>query len=252
MAAGETNYTIATESPVVLVRGRTQVSSVQALLDGVAVVPTVGAYKLVAPDGQIVAEPIVTLAATSTVSVLAVDLDSTWPFGLGYTERWTLTLGGVARTVRRQAIVALYELHPPVSELELTDGEYPDLAQQLGSHGSTLQPFMDTTWAECLRYLFRKGYETDIITEPSDVYDWYRHATLARTFKALLAFQDNQRWRDLWVYHRDEAAAAKSGLSFAGPDDNRDGVPDHHGRTATARSAHVNVPPSRVTSSRRW
>lgn len=253
MAGGETLYTIAVGSPIVFVRGRTQVSSIQALLDGAAVTPTVGTYKLIAPDGQTVGEPAVTLGTTSTVSVLSTALDSDWPYGRGYTERWTLTLGGVARTVRRQAIVGLFELHPPVSELDLVAGEYPDLAQQLGAYGTTLQPYMDREWASCLRHLFRKGVDCTQITEPSDVYDWYRHETLARVFKALLGMQDNQRWRDLWTYHRDEAKAAKAGLSIGGADKNNDGVPDTHGRSAVARSSHPNVAPSRSASTPwRW
>ncbi len=213
MAASETLYTLGSTSEVVLARGRDQVSEVVAELDGTTVAPTAGTYTLVAPNGTTISDPAVTIVdSVATVTIPAADLGTTVAYGVGYYELWTLTLDGVPRSFRRAAVVGRFELHPPVRQLHIVQQEYPDLLTQFAAYPTGLGSIMDGAWSECLRYLWRQGIPSDIVVNPSDVFDWYRHVGLERVFRALLQMQDNLRWDTLRLYHLDAAKAARDGL----------------------------------------
>jgi hypothetical protein len=154
----------------------------------------------------------------------------------------------VVRTVRRIAVLGRFELHPPVNESELVAGEYPDLVEGLGDYGTSLQPFMDTAWAECLRWLWRHGTPSDLLVDASEVYDWYRHTVLARVFKLQAKMLPGDRVETLWRYHDEKAAAAKSG-AVPTVDRDRSGLPDSYARAPVAKTVHVNVSPRRRIAS---
>jgi hypothetical protein len=253
VAGSETIYTIAAGSPVVLVRGRTQVTRIQATLNGAGVSPTgTVEYELSSPGGSVVStgSGLITIGVTGicTATVPDTDLTDAWAYGEHYQERWTLTLGSVDRTVRRLAVLGRFELHPPVSEAELVAGEYPDLAEGLGDYGTTLQPFMDAAWAECLRWLWRKGTPSDLLVDAGEVYDWYRHTVLARVFKMQSKMQPGASLEALWRYHDEQATAAKNGVAPT-IDRDRTGQPDSYARKPLAQTVHVNVSPRRRIAS---
>lgn len=249
MAAGETPFTILCRSQVVLCRERAQVSRIKAYRDGALVVPSAADYELLDAGGNVISDEAPSIAVDGTVSVNipALDLPSTLAFGEQYQERWILTLGGIPRTVRRIAILARFELHPPVSEEELVAGEYPDLVEGLGDYGTTLQPFMDTAWAECLRWLWRQGTPSDLLVDASEVYDWYRHTVLLRVFKLQAKMQPGDRIEGLWRYHEEKATAARQGAAHT-VDRDRSGLPDSYAREPAAQVVHVNVMPRRRLS----
>lgn len=260
MTASETLLTLPNARPVVLGRERTQVSKMACYRDGVLVAPSAGTLTLKDPAGATVASPTVTIVSSiAQATYSAGNLPSTLAFGEGYTEWWDLTVETVSRPVRRLVTLARFELHPPMTVLDITEGEYPDLEQQLGDYSTTasgdtqLQTFMDKAWDHCMRRLWRMGSPAVLLVDSGDVFDWYRHETLQRVFKALLTMQANERWRELWEYHRDEARAAKDGLR---PVQDRDqtGIPDNKGRQAVVMSVHPNTPPRRrrPSGSRRW
>jgi len=255
MAAGETVFTFASASRIVLERGRAQVSRLAVYRDGalVAPTPTGSSYELVSPAGVVVANPTVSVAAgIAQVTIPSLSLPTTLPYGEGYSERWVLVLESVPRTFRRMAVMGRFELHPPVAETELTLGEYPDLVSSLGDYGQSLQTFMDAAWNELLRHLARYGTYAHIVVEPTDVFDYYRHLVFERVFRALLKFQDSERWRNLWEFHREEMKAARDGLRIQ-VDRDVDAMADSLGPDPVLRSIHPNLAPfRRMATPWRW
>ncbi len=253
MAGSETVYTLGyvpLSAPLVLARGRDFVSSVAVMVDGALTAPSAGTYALYAPNGDLVDDP--TVSVVSDVARATVNVPATFAYGEGYREEWTLTVGGVVRSFRRQATVARFELHPPVLESELVTQEYPDVVRQMGDFGTSLQGFLDGAWAYCLRYLWRQGTPADVLCEPSDLYDWYRHEGLGRVFKAFYGSQESQRWLELWRYHEAEALKARSALRVT-VDRDRDGVADALGKEAVTLQVHTNSAPRvRLPSAHRW
>ena len=253
MTASQTLLTFPNGRQLVLGRAREQITKMPCYRDGVLVDPTSGTLSLVGPTGTVLATPAVTIVGNiAQATYTAVMLPITLGFGEGYTEQWLLVIDGIEVPVRRLAIMSRFELHPPVAFTDITEGEYPDLLQQLGDYsttadgGSQLQAFMDRSWEGCLRHLWRLGTPSVLIVDSSDVFDWLRHEVLARTFKALLGMQANDRWQKLWDFHREEARAAKTGVK---PIQDRDqsGTPDNVGRQPVAMSVHPNMPPRRRT-----
>lgn len=246
MAVGETVYIVASSSRVVLARGRAQVSRLTATRNALAVTPSAATYELLSPSGSILANPTPAIVGSIAEATLtALNLPITLSLGENYSERWTLTIDGIERSFRRMAVLARFELHPPVAESELLSGEYPDLAQNLGNYGTTLQSFMDAAWAELLRTLQRYGSFADILVDSSDVFDLYRHMVLERSFRAMLKFQESERWRGLWEHHRDEMRGARDGLKVQ-VDRDRDGLADHLGMESIVKSIHQNMAPRRT------
>ena len=150
-----------------------------------------------------------------------------------------------------EAILARFELHPPLSETEIVEGEYPDLRAQLGSRSSNLQDMQDQAWREVLRTPYRRGTPADVVLDPVDVLDWYRHMVLERVFRAQFkAAGDPDHVR--WEYHRDEATAAGDAIR-ALTDRDRDGVADSSTREPLAKAVHANLAPrSRMPSTWKW
>jgi hypothetical protein len=258
VAAGETSIVVPTAARILLVRGRAQISRLTAWRSAAQLVPTEASYQLLAPGGSVLvnhtafgANLSVDVAGTVSANVGASVLPETLGLGEGYSERWTLTVGGLVRSAVRQAVLARFELHPMVAEAELVEGEYPDLQAALGNYGQTLQAFMDAAWNELLRILAKYGTWADILVEPSDLYDLYRQLVFERVFRSLSKMQEgNERWARLWEHHRDEMRAARDGLRVQ-VDRDRDGLADSLGMESVVRSVHPNVGPRR-TMARPW
>lgn len=247
MAAGELVYVFAQSARVLLERGRAQTSRLAVYRDGVQVVPSSGTYKLFGPSGAELVSMAATFAGdgTAEAGLTAPQLGATLAYGEGYHEEWTLTIAGVVRSFRRMVVLSRFELHPPVSEVQLVGAEYPDLVTNLGNFGQTLQPYIESTWAELLRLLARYGTWADILVEPSDVFDLHRHMVFERVFRSLFKMQEgNERWRELWLFHRDEMRATREGLKVQ-VDRDRNGLADSLGMESVVKSVHPNVPPRR-------
>lgn len=257
-APGETLYTFRRDSKPVYQRARQNITQMAAYRDGALVAPSAGTYALWRPeddldDGTPIAGTVVVSASVATVTLDALDLPTTEPLGPGWMEIWTLDMpDGVTYTVRRPVVVGRFQLFPPMTEADLTLGEYPDLTVNLGRNGSTvLQGLMDGAWQMLIRYLEAQGRWGDIIVDSSDVFDWFRHETLRRCFSAMMMRQPNARWEELFAMHRDEAKVAKAGLRIT-VDRDRDGRADSEGKEAVTKSIVPNVPPRRRARSSKW
>lgn len=258
-ATGETLYYFRRNTKPVLQRARANEMELAAYRDGALAAPSAGTYSLFAPRADIAAATpvstgaVVVAGSIATYTVPAVDLPTTLTLGPGYLEQWVLTMPDTrVYTLRRPVVVGLFQLFPPISEADLVAGEYPDLLVSLGASGSTtLQSLMDAAWRHVIRRLEAHGRWPDVIVDSSDVFDWHRHETLRRAFGSMLMRQDSERWRELFIEHRDEAKSARQGLRITA-DRNRDGMPDTDGKEAVIKPIIPNVPPRRRMRSTKW
>ena len=256
MAGSETRYTFWNDCTLFLEIGRANTSQLPMYVGSDLTAPTLAgsSYVLKSPSGETVATKTegsgLTLEGSPGILTAAIDAadlpTATLSEGENYREEWTVvTPGGESRSIRRTVVLGSFELHPPVREADLVAGEYPDLVTQLGPYTSTgLKPFMDQAWSEVCRKLHRRGISPDILVEPSDVYDLFRHTTYERVFRALLKFQDTERWRELWQFHLGEKRAALAGLGLT-VDRDRDGNPDSLEKEGSVAQVHINAPPAR-------
>lgn len=246
MSTSETPYTFEAICPVLLERGRAQVREQRAYRAGAIVAPSSGTYTLVDSTGATVKTGAVSIVSSvATFSLSALDLPATLALGEGYQERWALNMpDGTTRNVRRDVAIALFELHPPVSQAAIITGEYPDILHDLGPNVANLDGFLDAAWYHVVRRIWKHGNWPGIVVEPSDVYDWHLHVTCHRIFKALSkrGAGDSDRFLDLREYHDEEAKLAESSLRIR-VDRDASGLADDLGRhSAGIRQVHANVP----------
>lgn len=249
MSTSETRYTFRARVPVTLHRGRAQETTVAAFRDGAPVViDAVGSsYTLLAPGGAVVVSSAAITApdGVATYSLDGInDIGPNAALGQGWQERWVLTMpDGTVRTVRRTAAVALFELHPPVSDDDLLR-VYPDLLDNLGNYASNLQGWVDDAWEAVVRTLWKHASFPHIVVEPSDVYAWAREETFARIFRALFKSSNgaDERWKELWDSHADAARIEREGTAIV-VDRDQDGLQDHDGRERAAAAVAQWNPP---------
>jgi hypothetical protein len=239
MSSGETEYTYRQGGPDVLQRARANTVTLEVWRDGAKVAPSAPTVSLIRPSGTFVVEDaaasIVSDVATYTIG--AGSLPVSEDVGRLYQLRWTLTIGGLARTVNRACTLAQYPMVLPVTDADLTDGEYPDLVDQLGDYGSNLQTFLSAAKRDVLRELEQAGQWPDIITGPSDLYEPIRQAAFVKVFRFLFSTNDSERSERLMELHRAEYSKVMKDLRVR-MDRDDDGLPDGERRESVSRTIH--------------
>lgn len=247
MSTSETSYRARANVPVMIERARTQVSAIALYTPTGAAAPAAsGTYTLLKPGGTaaINAAAITTNATGAEYEIDATDIPATSanPLGQNWQERWVLVMpDGTTRTFRRSASMALFELHPCVVDVDLTE-LYPDLLDSLGNYSTNLQGWIDSAWSTVIRALTRNGDWPYIIVEPSDVYEWVREQALVNVFRALHKMSagtgTSDDWRALWDAH-EEALKAASQSARITVDRDQDGQADHDGKESAAAMKSV-------------
>ncbi len=252
MSAGETIYEFVHLAPLMLVQGRAQVSRLRVELAGAVITPdATPSCDLVDGSGTVVATPTESLSSGICLATYGATALDDLSLGEEYQERWTVVLSGVTRKFRRAVVIGAWELHPPLSQAELTTGEYPDLVDTLGDHATSLQGFMDAVWREIIRYLTRRSTPPDVVVDSADVLDWHRHRTLERVFRANAKVEGDRSYL-LWKYHEGKGDAAEASIR-ALTDRDRDGNADTTERKALVRSVHLNAAArARMPAGWRW
>jgi hypothetical protein len=214
-------------APEVMERGRLHVTSMEVRLGGSLVTPTSPAYALYSPTGATVytATPTIT-ASVMSVSIPALSLPSTLGYGPGYMEEWTCTFGGAAQILRRDAWLARRALHCPVTQADL-EQLHPAIAERLRSGSNSIQPQIDSVWADTLLKLHAAGQWPVRIVEPSSLIPYVRDASLAAVFRTLIqtnSAPDSTNERNAQHYAA-QAASGWASVSYL-VDDDQDGVAD--------------------------
>ena len=246
MPDGEIRYTFRIRHPDVLQRGRDQTVTLEAYRDGLLVAPTVAGstFALIAPNGdnQVGPKAITVVNEIATAAILATEIPDTAELSELYQERWILAMpDGTTRTIRREAAIARFLFHPPVADIDLVEGEYPDLIDLLGEHDQTVQPFIDGATSKVLRMLWADGQWPDLMLSSDAFFEPIRELALFRIFKWLFRqVPGNNRWERLMDHHHSEFNRAWQGFTSK-IDYDHDGLPDERGRQARATLIHRNV-----------
>lgn len=248
--------------PDVLRRERAATVAVRAVRDGkIAPITAAGStFTLVDPAGDFVidAQPItVNGDGIAEYAIEASELPAALPFSELYQERWDLVLpDGTTRTIRRECAVAPFLLYLPVSDSDLMDGEYPNLVDELGEQGTTLQPFIDRAYRDVLEELWKRGRWPDLMLSTSAFVKPVRELALFRIFKFLFRVTGGaagtNRWQVLMEHHDAEQKAAIADFRSR-MDHDLDGLPDTRNREASGTVIHRNAHNMRtVPRSGRW
>ena len=248
--------------PDVLRRERSATVSIRAVRDGkIAPITAAGStFTLVEPGGNfaIDAQPItVTADGIAEYAIDASQLPDTLPYSELYQERWELVLpDGTTRTIRRECAVSPFLLYLPVSDSDLMDGEYPNLVDELGEQGTTLQPFIDRAYRDVLEELWKKGRWPDLMLSTSAFVKPVRELALFRIFKFLFRVTGGatgtNRWQVLMDHHDAEQKAARSDFRSR-IDNDLDGLPESRTREAAGTVVHRNAHLMRtIPRSGRW
>ncbi len=263
-ASGEILYTFRTKFPDILQINRDNTVKMEMRRDGVIVPPEdVEKFELLAPDERVVFSNtgggLVDGVPTVVIPASVLDPDaSTDPIDLAelYQERWTIRPPGETtfRIVRREAAVARFVLAPPTAQTDLTEGEYPDLVDQLGSQGTTLQPYLDKAWGTIIRRMFRSGRWPDLLVSQEDLIEVLEARTYYLVFKYL--FQktggNGNRWETLMAQHLADYEREWTALSGRW-DQDHDGRADSLERRPASTVIHQNAAPRRrLRNTRRW
>ncbi len=263
MASGEPIYSFRNPFPDVLEVSRDQTVRLEGRRAGVLVAPTAASFRLLNPNGTIQhSEPAATINPDGSVQVLIpgskLDPAGSPPAGLGelYLEEWIVAMPGETspRKIRRQAAIALFVLHPPTAQVDVTSGAYPDLVDQLGSQGDDLQPYLDKAWGWALRRMFRDGSWPDLLVSAEDLVEILEHRTAFLVFKFLFSKTsgDGSRFERLMDHHRDHAETEWAKLSGRW-DRDQDGLADSLERESAGGVIHQNAAPrARRRRSSRW
>lgn len=240
----------------VLQRERAQVVQAPASFGGELVAPASGTFSLIGPDGVAVidAEAITIVDLVATYSIAANELPSTLGYGELYQERWALTMpDGTVRTPRRECAIAPFLIHPVLAEADITEGEYPDLVNELGDDFDSLQPFITEGWRRLLEWLFKQGQWPDLMLSTSAFRRPHREWALFLIFKHLFRVTSgNNRWKILMDLHKSELDGALAGFTSR-VDSDIDGLPDSTSRQATSTVIHKNAAPiRRLPRSPKW
>lgn len=248
MADGEIQYAFRVAHANVYERERATTAKLEAYRDGVLVAPTVdpqSTFELLAPDGTSTVGPkaITIVDEIATAAITAAELVDTLELSTQYQERWRLLMpDGTVRSIRRQAGVALFEFVPCVADVDLIDGEYPDLLRWLGDHDSTIQPWIDGATRTVLQKLFQSGTWPSLVLSSDAFYEPIRQTAYYRIFKWLAQNTSGttNRWVEVRDEHKSEMRAAMAGFTAA-IDTNHDGLPDGRGRQAVNKVHHKNA-----------
>lgn len=134
--------------------------------------------------------------ATFALGATVLDNES---YSSSYTETWALTIGGVARTFTRQAVICRVEPFAPLTAMDLQRA-HPDLLGDwlLPSGVTSWQPFVDESWDELVARLLGHGLPVHQIV------GWHtcrrllkRMALLEIATHLAMARDGTSRWADL-------------------------------------------------------
>ena len=240
-----------------VIRGSESTLSLQLERDGVGVLPDAAEnVQFLDQGGTVLVEgtPLVELGSGRMIFTIPGATSSSWTLGELFQTRWFVRVDGETdpRVFRRPAVVASFVLAPPISDRDLTEGNYPDLVDQLaafaetGENGeSTLQPYIDEAWNVILRKLFKVNRWPDLLFSVEDLVEPLREEAWTRCFRFLYSRTgEASRFEILWKDHERKAEDEWNTIS-ARWDQDGDGLPDGEERDSANGAIHPNAAPRR-------
>lgn len=255
MSLRETDYSVRMIGPEVLERARAQTIQLAVSTAGALVAPTAAgsSVSLLKPGGGYVfeAQPVVVADSLATYAIPAASLPDTLDLGVLYQLRWRLVLpDGTVRTFRRACSVARFQMCLPVAGEDLTEGEYPDLLDQLAEYSASLDSWLYAAKRDVLRELGKQNQWPEIITDPGDLYELIRQRALWRIFKFIKTRSPqgtDSNYSEAMQLHHElyQHEWATLAVRF---DRDGDGLPDDNARQSVRRVVHLGGAPVRRRS----
>lgn len=198
-------YAFRQRAPTVLEVARARTVTLEAYRDGALAVPSAGTFTLLDPSGVVVvdAQAVAIVSSVASVALTALQVPDSLPLGEGYQERWSLTMpDAVIYHVRRSAALARYALHPPLSDVDILDGEYSRLDDEFGGTRASLQGLLDEAWLRLMERLFQSENWPYLMISSGSLRGPLRELTLHLACKDLYSSSINgDRWGELQKHH---------------------------------------------------
>lgn len=240
--------------PDILQRDADRRVCMEARRGGELLVPSAARFSLFDPTGAAVIDNVVAtvIDKIATYDIAAAQLPTTLVLSTLYQERWSLTIDSRLYTPRHEAAVAMFEIYPPVAEVDLILGEYPNLLEDLSDHDETVQPFLDEAFRQLLEALWVVGRWPAQIMSASALRPTLRQHTFYLIFKELFRLTSgSNRWQVLMDQHRADWKAAWGALKTT-MDHDHDGFVDGPNRESANRTVHRNVHLNRRSRRSPW
>lgn len=232
MSSGDTLLSARLVGPEMMQQGRDNVLKCPVYRDGTLQVPSAYTLAIYRPDGTTFLSPSVTIPGNIATATVGSGFLATESFGMRWNFEWTLTIGGIVYTFRRAGGVCKRQLYPVITDADLTEGRFKNLARFLPTGVTTFQGYSDEAWRDLVHDLEQKGNLAHLIMSPEDLRFVHLWGTLEGFFADCeLGGGDVS----VWTTRREQATAKRKAefdkLTFL-YDAGEDGVADEERRPA--------------------
>ncbi len=111
-------------------------------------------------------------------------------------ELWTVTIGGVAYTLRRPAMLVRHAFRPTITDTDLTD-RHSDLLALLPSNLTSYEAYRTAAELKIQRALIRRGRRPHLIFDPWELADAHIECTLGLIFADFASSVGDGRYKIL-------------------------------------------------------
>ncbi len=231
--------------PDFLVRERDNLIECPVFSGSTLTAPSSGTVTVFKGNGEklIDAQAVTVASSIATFNVAAATLPDTLSLEDNWLIVWKLTLAGSDHIFQRMAALVRRELHPVVTETDLT-AIHQDASDVLAS-GQTLSAFLNEAWNMIQRRLLAVGRRPYLILSDFALFDCHRHLAAYLLFNDAASSVGDGKWADMAEHHfqRYEQEWARLKLTY---DIDQDGTPDPSEQGIAGPSAVYLGGPGRV------
>lgn len=227
MSTNVTEYSARFPLPTMLVRGRANTLTLQIDRAGSGITPTSGTVTVTDGGGTvIVSAASITAADPSTYLIGAGVLPATTALSDQWMIKWSIVFAsGEIAEFQNNAYVVRRDLHPVLTQTDVTDADARYAEASFLASGATVQEFMDRAWERIQRKLIGMGRRPDLILSPWSLWDLHLAETAQDLDKqAASALNSNGRLRDAIEERRGDLSRMWGELVLVYDDDQQDDI----------------------------
>lgn len=190
----KTRFDYADELP----RGRGATLSCPLELDGQIVQATSGTFELVDGGGVVLHSGNVTPSATHTaIYAVGSGVIASLSYGYAYYVRWTLVIGSETHVFKNVCGIVVDSMSCPTTETDLERLHSDILTQIVGTGESTVEPWIETAWAYCQRWMQRQGRRASAVLSTADFKELVTYWSLELLFRDMSTGVEDSHWAQL-------------------------------------------------------
>lgn len=190
----KTRFDFADELP----RSRGATLSCPLELAGAFVQATSGTFELVDAGGTVVITGAITPSATHTaIYAVSSSAIASLSYGYSYYVRWTLVIGGETHVFKNICGIVVDAMSCPTSETDLQRLHSDIITQLAGTGQSTVEPWIETAWTFCVRWMQRQGRRASAVLSTSDFKELVTYWSLELLFRDLSTGIEDSHWAQL-------------------------------------------------------